>query len=110
MKASIAAKQAAEFAKNKAIADVVNNPYVFSHSGSSGKYGQAEVTGVIYNPYDNMVKVFGYVDYYQNGVKVDDGIFSCTPDAHGKASFKSSSFDTKGKYTYEIRITNVYKA
>ena len=84
-------------------------PYFAGGDQSNGKYDQAEVVGRITNPTDKIVKVFGYVDYYQNGVKIDSGIFSCTPDAKGTAQFKSSSFDVKGDFTYTVRITDVYK-
>ena len=88
---------------------ITDVPYFYGGDQKNGKYGQAEVVGKIYNPTTKMVKVFGYVDYYQKGVKIDSGIFSCTPDAKGLAQFTSSSFDVKGDFTYTVRITDVYK-
>lgn len=104
------AANAAAILAAKAKAAELDNPYIFSHATTS-EGRRIEVTGIIYNPTDSTKKVFGYVDYYQHGVKIDDGIFSCTPDAHGKATFKSSTYDSDGgKYEYKIRITNVYRA
>ena len=104
------AAQAAAMYAAKVKAAELDAPYIFSHDTTS-KGKRIEVTGIIYNPTDSTKKVFGYVDYYQHGVKIDDGIFSCTPDAHGKATFKSSTYDSDGgEYEYKIRITNVYRA
>lgn len=92
------------------VAAIENTVHVESKEGHTGKYNRAEVTGVIHNGKSTDVKVFGYVDFYVNDVKVDDCIFSAAPDAEGKATFDVSTSKTNGKaFEYTVRITNVYK-
>jgi hypothetical protein len=107
LKASIASQKAVA----AGVAAYENTVHVESKEAHTDKYNRAEVTGIIHNGKNTDVKVFGYVDFYVNDVKVDDCIFSAAPDAEGKATFDASTSKTNGKaFTYTVSITDVYKA
>jgi hypothetical protein len=82
---------------------------IVSFKGKWTSTTRMEVTGVIANngPVDKAV--FGYVDFFDaDDVKVESSIFSCKPDAFGKATFKTAGYPDGVGISYQVRITNVY--